>query len=258
MQTNKKDVLLRYEKFSVGKGKQCILAPLSLCLHAHEVLAIVGESGAGKSTTLRAALALLTPEVHVSGKISLLSKDIFSLSAKERRALYGTQIAFLQQNPAQIWNPLRTLGAQFRDVFFAHGKKEFWPERAIHAFRACNLSEVLLHRYPFELSGGQQQRAAFALTTILSPTVLLADEPTSALDALVAKQLLDQMRHYADMGKGVLFVTHKLRAAAYIADTIGVMRAGKIIETGSAHELCQRPKQAYTQELLRASSLLHP
>lgn len=256
MQTSEKDVLLRYENFSVTREKQCILAPLSLCLRAHEVLAIVGESGAGKSTTLRAALASLAPEVHVSGKVFLLGKDILSLSAKERRTLYGTQIAFLPQNPTQMWNPLRTLDAQFRDVFFAHGKGAFYPERAIRAFHACNLSEALLHRYPFELSGGQQQRAAFALTTVLSPTVLLADEPTSALDALVAKQLLDQMRHYADGGKGVLFVTHNLRAAAYIADSIGVMQAGKIIEVGSAHELYQHPKQDYTQELLRAASLL--
>ena len=167
----------------------------------------------------------------------------------------GRDIAVLFQDPGAYLNPIRRIGAQFSDYLKAHGAGRGWRETAIAALRRESLEdpEKIMEAYPFQLSGGMRQRAATAMTLSLAPKLLLVDEPTSALDVIASRSLLDQLKRMAgEQGCSIVFVTHNMDAAAYVADTIYIMQSGRFVEHGRAEDVLHRPSHPYTRVLLDA------
>ena len=236
---------------------------VSLSVAEGQVLSLIGESGSGKSATLLAIASLLPAGTALEGELRL-SGHAGNLLApgSERRGIAGRQIAMVFQNPGASLNPVLSVGSQLDEVAVTH--------RRLAPAEAKEVTEDLLDRvglprsgpqaknwaraYPHQLSGGQKQRIAIAAALAGEPRVLLADEPTTALDATVQAQILDLLLDLVDeRGIAMIFVTHDLALAASIGDSIAVMRAGRIIESGSSRDIARHPKHAYSGELMRAA-----
>ena len=247
----------------VGDGAPVqALNGVSLSLDPGQVLCIIGESGSGKSVTLRALLRLL-PErrARISGAISFAGRDILAMPLPALRALRGREMAMVFQEPMTALDPVYTIGAQIAETVRRHMGAGAADARA----RALEMLERVgvpsaarrLDAYPHELSGGLRQRAMIALALSCGPQLLLADEPTTALDATVQIQVLLLMRQLQrELGMAIVFVTHDLGVAAEIADRVAVMYAGRIVEEGPVAEVLTDPRHPYTQGLL-ASSVEH-
>ena len=254
--TENKIPLLEVASLRVEVGTRRLLSDVSMTVRRGEIAAVVGESGCGKSTLLRTLIGILPDGGAVTGgTVRFYGADLFALSARARRSMMGQDIAFLFQEPGTYLSPIRRIGAQFRDYLVAHGAGEGWREIAVEALRRENLedAEKLLSAYPFQLSGGMRQRVATAITLALTPKLLLVDEPTSALDVIASRSLLDRLRaRVEEKGCCVIFVTHNIDAAAYVADSIFIMQAGRFVERGDCRTVLERPTAEYTRVLLRA------
>ena len=238
---------------------------LSMSLEAGELVCIVGESGSGKSLTARAVMGLL-PEPHVratAGEIWFEERDLLTLGPRERRDLRGEQLSMVFQEPMTALNPLMTVGDQIEEVLKVHsrlGRRER-RERVLNLLAEVHLPDPprIVRSYPHQLSGGQRQRAMIAMALILDPKVLVADEPTTALDVTTQAQILKLIRELQERhGTGVMFITHDFGVVAEIADHIVVMRHGRMVETGPASEILNRPQTPYTRALIRAIPSLTP
>lgn len=226
-----------------------------------EVLCIIGESGSGKSVTMR-SLMQLHPRSRsvISGSMRVGQHDIMALSEKEMGAVRGSVISMIFQEPMTALDPVYTIGDQIAETVIRHEKcsKEDAMKRALELLQMVKVPspERRLKAFPHELSGGLRQRAMMAVALSCRPALLLADEPTTALDATVQIQVLIVLRKLQEeFGMGVIFVTHDLGVAAQIADKVAVMYAGRIIEYGSVREVLLNPKHPYTLGLL--SSTVH-
>jgi peptide/nickel transport system ATP-binding protein len=226
-----------------------------------EVLCIIGESGSGKSVTMR-SLMQLHPRSRsvISGSMRVGQHDIMALSEKEMGAVRGSVISMIFQEPMTALDPVYTIGDQIAETVMRHEKcsKEDAMKRALELLQMVKVPspERRLKAFPHELSGGLRQRAMMAVALSCRPALLLADEPTTALDATVQIQVLIVLRKLQEeFGMGVIFVTHDLGVAAQIADKVAVMYAGRIIEYGSVREVLLNPKHPYTLGLL--SSTVH-
>ena len=234
----------------------CVLRDVTMAVGRGEIAAVVGESGCGKSTLLRAVIGVL-PDGGIidGGAISFCGTELLDAAAYVRSDLMGRDIAVLFQDPGAYLNPIRRIGAQFSDYLKAHGAGRDWRETAIAALRREGLEdpEKIMEAYPFQLSGGMRQRAATAMTLSLAPKLLLVDEPTSALDVIASRSLLDRLKRMAgEQGCSIVFVTHNMDAAAYVADTIYIMQSGRFVEHGRAEDVLHRPSHPYTRVLLDA------
>ncbi|MFR1898360.1 MAG: ABC transporter ATP-binding protein [Veillonella atypica] len=247
---NKSDCIV-FDDVTIAYGTEEAVRNISFSVPNGEVFAIVGESGSGKSTLVRAAFGMLK-QADISGQILLNSIDISTLSDGDWRNLRGTQISMIFQNPSAYLNPNRTVENHFKDLFRAHGES-YDSRRVIDMLNLVHLDggERILASYPFQLSGGMQQRLAIALSLILKPTIVFADEPTSALDILVQASVLDLLREVTQaLGATVVIVTHNIKAAARIANSIGVMNKGQLVEVGTTQDVINHPKDEYTRVLL--------
>ena len=247
---NKSDCIV-FDDVTIAYGAEKAVRHVSFSVPNGEVFAIVGESGSGKSTLVRAAFGMLK-QADISGQILLNSIDISTLSDGDWRNLRGTQISMIFQNPSAYLNPNRTVENHFKDLFRAHGES-YDSRRVIDMLNLVHLDggERILASYPFQLSGGMQQRLAIALSLILKPTIVFADEPTSALDILVQASVLDLLREVTQaLGATVVIVTHNIKAAARIANSIGVMNKGQLVEVGTTQDVINHPKDEYTRVLL--------
>ena len=247
---NKSDCIV-FDDVTIAYGTEEAVRNISFSVPNGEVFAIVGESGSGKSTLVRAAFGMLK-QATITGQILLNSIDISTLSDSDWRKLRGTEISMIFQNPSAYLNPNRTVDNHFKDLFRAHGES-YDSRRVIDMLNLVHLDggERILASYPFQLSGGMQQRLAIALSLILKPTIVFADEPTSALDILVQASVLDLLREVTQaLGATVVIVTHNIKAAARIANSIGVMNKGQLVEVGSTEEVMACPKDEYTRILL--------
>ena len=216
-----------------------------------EGFAIVGESGSGKSTLVSAAFGMLK-QASISGQILLNGTDVSTLSDGDWRQLRGTKNSMSFQNPSAYLNPNRTVENHFKDLFRAHGES-YEVSRVINMLQLVHLTdgERILQSYPFQLSGGMQQRLAIALSLILKPSIVFADEPTSALDMLVQDYVLDLLKEVTQvLGATVIIVTHNIKAAGHIANRIGVMHKGQLVEVGAPEDIMTHPKDEYTCVLL--------
>ena len=247
---NKSDCIV-FDDVTIAYGAEKAVRHVSFSVPRGEVFAIVGESGSGKSTLVRAAFGMLK-QATITGQILLNGIDISTLSDGDWRQLRGTEISMIFQNPSAYLNPNRTVENHFNDLFRAHGES-YEIARVIDMLKLVHLNdgERILQSYPFQLSGGMQQRLAIALSLILKPSIVLADEPTSALDMLVQASVLDLLKEVTQaLGATVVIVTHNIKAAGHIANSIGVMHKGQLVEVGATEDIMNHPKDEYTRVLL--------
>jgi peptide/nickel transport system ATP-binding protein len=231
---------------------------VTLTLRRGEVMALIGESGSGKSVTLR-ALMRLNPErrTRISGEIRVSGEDVMRLRARRLTQYRGGEVAMIFQEPLLALDSVYTVGDQIVEAIRRHegvSRAEAWS-RALALFERVRIPspERRLNAYPHEMSGGMRQRAMIALALSCRPKVLLADEPTTALDATVQIQILLLLRELQrDLGLSVIFVTHDIGAAVEVADRIAVMYAGRIVEEGSVGDLIRAPHHPYTIGLLKS------
>ena len=231
---------------------------VDLTLKRGQAVALIGESGSGKSVTLRAILRL-NPErsSRVEGRVLAGGRDVYALSRRDLSAYRGRAVSMIFQEPLLAFDPVYTVGRQIAEAVRRHegiGAREA-RARALAMLERVRIPspERRLDAYPHEMSGGMRQRAMIALALVCRPTVLLADEPTTALDATVQIQILLLLRELQrELGLSIIFVTHDLGAAVEVADRIAVMYAGRIVEEGSAADVALEPHHPYTIGLLRS------
>jgi peptide/nickel transport system ATP-binding protein len=224
-----------------------------------EVLCILGESGSGKTVTLRALMRLLPPRrTRIEGIVRVEGHDILAMRSRALRDLRGGLVSMVFQEPMTALDPVYTIGQQIGETVRRHTGCDRRAARA----RALELLELVripsadrrLGAYPHELSGGLRQRAMIAMALSCKPRLLLADEPTTALDATVQVQVLVLLRRLQrELGMGMIFVTHDIGVAAEIADFIAVMYAGRIVESGPVARVLQAPAHPYTAGLLAST-----
>lgn len=231
---------------------------VSLEVGAGETLALIGESGSGKSVTLR-ALMRLHPErrTRMQGEIRVAGNDVLSLSGRALSRLRGATIAMVFQEPLLALDPVYTIGQQIVECIRTHASVSAAEARkqALRALESVRIPspERRLAAYPHELSGGMRQRAMIALALSAKPKILLADEPTTALDATVQIQVLILLRELQrELGLSIVFVTHDIGAAVEIADRVAVMYGGRIVEEGPIRTLMRKARHPYTIALLQS------
>ncbi|WP_088625602.1 ABC transporter ATP-binding protein [Oceanicola sp. 22II-s10i] len=231
---------------------------VSFTLKEGEVLSIIGESGSGKSVSMRALMRLLPSKAKIGGEVEVNGKDVLKMSGRELTRMRGKEVSMIFQEPMTALDPVYTVGDQIAETVMRHEgvSKEEGLKRALELLEFVRVpsAERRLKAYPFELSGGLRQRAMIAMALSCRPSLLLADEPTTALDATVQIQVLILLRKLQkEMGMGVIFVTHDLGVAAQIADKVAVMYAGRIVEMGPVRDLLRNPLHPYTQGMLAST-----
>jgi oligopeptide/dipeptide ABC transporter ATP-binding protein len=224
-----------------------------------QTLGIVGESGCGKSVTALAIMRLIEtpPGEIVDGEIWFDGRDLLQLPMDEMRRVRGNDIAMIFQEPMTSLNPVFTVGDQIAESVKLHqkvSKKEAW-DRAVDALRLVGLSapERRAKQYPHEMSGGMRQRVMIAMALSCNPKLLIADEPTTALDVTIQAQILELIKKLQEeTGTALLLITHDLSVVAETVQTIAVMYAGRVVETGTVEDVLLHPKHPYTQGLLNS------
>ncbi|TQK70329.1 peptide/nickel transport system ATP-binding protein [Nocardioides sp. SLBN-35] len=230
-----------------------IVSGFGLTVARGERVALVGESGSGKSVTARALLRL-DHRASVSGRVRLDGTDLLALSDREMRAQRGRRIGLMLQDPMTTLNPVRSIGSQVMESLRVHGVgKAEARKRAVETLDRLGIpnAERRMRAYPHEFSGGMRQRVCLAMAIVAHPDLLIADEPTTALDVRVQEQVLTLIDSLvADLGMGVVLITHDLGLVAGFADRVAVMYAGRGVETGPVRELYRTPRHPYTSGLL--------
>ena len=235
--------LLQYRNVEIAFHGHAVIHDVSFSLHPGEILGIVGESGSGKSTLLKAAMGLLGSSGMVTGgNIFFQGKDIPDLKEKELRLIRGAKIGMIFQDAKASLCPIRTMGSQIYESMAAHGdiSRAEAEQMALELFEKLHFpdSRRIWDSYPFELSGGMNQRVGIAIAMLMKPSVLLADEPASALDAAVQRQVVEEMLRLRDMFKtAMLLVTHDIGVASAMADTVLVLKDGRVVEYGPAKQV---------------------
>lgn len=257
--------------FRLDEGEARAVRGVDFYLEKGETLAIVGESGCGKSATAKALMGLLPPSAKItSGNIFYGGRDATKLSEKELCALRGSVVSMVFQDPFSSLNPIMRVGKQLAEAMLVKNplrKKSGLPIltkreaklRAIRLMEEVGITDAVrrLRRYPFEFSGGMRQRLVIAIALAADPEILICDEPTTALDVRVQAQIIELIKRLQRERKlSVLFITHDLGVVANIADRVAVMYAGKIVEYGKSEEIFYHPRHPYTWALLASSPSL--
>jgi len=244
--------------FSGGRAPVRAVSGVSLQVQRGETVALIGESGSGKSVTLRTMLMLHPARrTTLGGRLVVAGRDVLAMSERELADYRGKVASMIFQEPLLALDPVYSLGAQIVESIRRHEPVSAAEahSRALELFERVRIPspERRLAAYPHEMSGGMRLRAMIALALACRPQLLLADEPTTALDATVQIQVLILLRELQrELGLGIVFVTHDIGAALEVADRIAVMYAGRIVEEGTARELIHAPRHPYTQALLRS------
>lgn len=257
-----KDILVNIKNlnvtFTAGRKPVRAVDGVNLEIRRGEVVALIGESGSGKSVTLRSILKLHPPRKTImQGSIEVDGKDVLKMSSSELADFRGSKASMIFQEPLLALDPVYTVGEQILEAIRRHEKIDLAAaqSRALKMFERVRIPspERRLSAYPHEMSGGMRQRAMISLALATHPKLLLADEPTTALDATVQIQILLLLRELQrELGLSVVFVTHDIGAAVEVADRIAVMYAGRIVEEGPVRTLIREPQHPYTQALLRS------
>ncbi len=245
--------------FNTDGGRICALRDLSLFVKRGEILAVVGESGCGKSVLCKTVMGLLPRIAEITkGQILINGKDVVQLTDQEHCAIRGVDISMVFQDPMTSLDPTYTIGAQIVESIRVHDKsiaKETAQAKAIELMDTVGIERAAerFGSYPWMLSGGMRQRCVLAMALAQEPALLIADEPTTALDVTVQSEILDLLLKLRDeKGMSILFITHDLGVVARVADRVAIMYAGKIVEEGLAPELYKNPVHPYTWGLLHA------
>ncbi len=248
------DIFMEARNLQYFYGDRQILSGMDCQFRRHTVLGIAGASGSGKTTFMNAVAGLLPDGVRITGELLCRGVDLLQ-DRQKHRALRGTAIAMVPQNPAESLYPLHTVGAQFRFMMESHGQKEQWREQAVQALHSLNMADAerILERYPFELSGGQNQRVCLAMSLLQQPELLLMDEPTSGLDVAAQNRVLDALAAFrARCDAAIVLISHNLGFQAKTCDCLLVLKDGRTVEQGRVEEVLRRPQTEYTRQLLAA------
>jgi peptide/nickel transport system ATP-binding protein len=249
---------LAVDRLGVAIGAARVVDGVTFDLAAGEILALVGESGCGKTLTALAIMRLLPPVARaVSGRVMLEGTDLLALSEAEMRRVRGARVSIVFQEPTSSLDPVMTVGDQLVEALRAHRplRRDEARRQARGMLEAVGIAEPgrRLQQYPFELSGGMCQRVVIATALACRPAVLLADEPTTALDVTIQAQILALIKAIrAETGTAVLLITHDMGVVADVADRVLVMYAGRIVEAAPVEALFAAPRHPYTWLLLRS------
>jgi len=234
-----------------------IVRDVSLSVNVGEVLAIIGESGSGKTSLALGLMGFARPGMRIgSGRVIIDGRDVLSLPAEELRAYRGNKITNVPQNPTASFSPRMRIGTQIREVLEAHGRDQSQCHSLIeNALESVSLpnNEAFLKRYPFELSGGQLQRVAIAVAFITGPRVVVMDEPTTGLDVSTQQTILELIRKLVQTSEAsFVYVTHDLAVVHSVADRVAVMYRGDVVETGTREQIFKAARHDYTRMLLKS------
>jgi oligopeptide/dipeptide ABC transporter ATP-binding protein len=241
--------------YQTGQGRLPALRDVSLVVPEGRIVGVVGERGCGKSTLISAIIRLLAPNARVdNGTIRFKGRDLLGLPADEMRSLRGDQVSIVFQDPMTSLNPVRTIGRQMADVQHrsATGRSAKY-RRSQRMLERVGIPdpEAQLRRHPHQLSGGMRQRVAIARALMAEPALLIADEPTTALDATLEVQVIHRLQELQrDIGCSVLFISHHLGVIAELCDSVVVMYAGEVVESGVTRDVFRDARHPYTQRLL--------
>ncbi|MDF0600292.1 ABC transporter ATP-binding protein [Psychromarinibacter sp. C21-152] len=244
--------------FHTAQGTVHAVRDVSWHLDRGECLAILGESGSGKSVSASAVMNLIDcpPGEIVSGEILFEGEDLLKMPSERRRDLNGRRVAMIFQDPLSHLNPVYTVGFQISEMMTTHGEpKDKARARTLELMKRVGIPdhENKFDQYPHQFSGGQRQRLMIAMALAMKPDILVADEPTTALDVTVQAQILRLLEELqAEYGMGLLLITHDLGVVAEVADRVVVMNAGEIVESGTAQQVYKAPVHPYTKKLIAA------
>ena len=248
-----------------GASTSNVIHDLNLEVHANEIVCVVGESGSGKSVTSQAIMGLLPKGIMrvAKGEICLDGENLLEKSQSEMRALRGTKMAMVFQEPMTALNPVERVGRQIEEVLEIHTNltAEARRARVLEVMEAVHLPDPagMIDSYPHQLSGGQRQRILIAAALVLDPALLIADEPTTALDVTTQAQILKLIREMQVRRRtGVLFITHDFGVVSEIADRVVVMQRGRIVEQGTCDQVLGNPQHDYTKMLVASVPSLTP
>jgi peptide/nickel transport system ATP-binding protein len=251
-------------EFRTRDGVAHVLNGVSCHVDAGETLALLGESGSGKSVTAQAIMGILDipPAAVRAGRILFEGCDLLTLPERERRAVRGQGIAMVFQDALSALNPVFTVGWQIGVALRVRAglDRKAAARRAIDLMERVKIPDAAarVHDYPHQFSGGMRQRVMIAMALALDPKVLIADEPTTALDVTVQAQIMDLLLELKnERGMALILITHDLGVVAQVADRIAVMYAGRIVEQASVHDLYPRPAHPYTRALLQSMPRQH-
>ena len=263
--------ILDIENLCISIGATPILRGVDLQLETGKILGLVGESGGGKTMVCKAILDILPESAKVTaGAIRFEGKDLLKMAKRERRGLLGPSISMILQNPMTALNPAYRIEDQVTDVLRLHmgASKSGARLRVLERLAAVHIRdpERVMRLYPHELSGGMCQRVVIAIAFACEPKLIIADEPTTALDVTVQHQILRLIRDLQrNTGTSVLFITHDLGVVAKVCDTVSVIYAGRILESGPVGQIFSSQHHAYTEALMNAAprydrpdTALHP
>lgn len=252
--------------FKLDEGTVRAVDGLSFDVAPGQVVGIVGESGCGKSVTMKAILQLIEPPGLITkGEILYQGRDLIELKPRgaEMRALRGAEIALIPQEPMAAFSPVHTVGDQIIEAIQLHGKNVSRRDaraQTIELFRDVGISmpEQRVDAYSWQLSGGLRQRAMIAMALSCRPRLLIADEPTTAIDVTTQAQILALLRNLQEKyGTAIIFITHDLGVIAQMADHVVVMYLGRVMEEGQVDDIFHAPRHPYTKALLRSMPGLH-
>jgi len=245
-------------RYQTSKGEIHALEDASFSLNEGESIGIAGESACGKSTLGLSIIRMLLGGKTISGKINLNGESILDLSEQEFDKRYRwKKIAMVFQGAMNSLDPVFTIKEQFVEVLKQHRYEGNFEKVIADAINSVSLGENILKKYPHELSGGMKQRVIIALALILKPKFVIADEPTTALDVLIQAQIVNLLKKLKKDGLSIMIITHDLAILSEIADKIGIMYGGQIVEFGSSYDIFKNPKHPYTQGLLASIPTLY-
>ncbi|GAB2599477.1 ABC transporter ATP-binding protein [Paractinoplanes abujensis] len=253
------DVRDLHVEFRTREGVARAVNGVNLRLHPGETLAVLGESGCGKSVTAQAIMGILdTPPAHVTGgEVLYRGTDLLRLPESERRKMRANHIAMIFQDALSALNPVFTVGFQLAELFRVHRglSRRDAKRRAVDLLDQVRIPDAgrRVDDYPHQFSGGMRQRVMIAMALALDPDVLIADEPTTALDVTVQAQIMSLLAELQrERTMGLLLITHDMGVVADVADRIAVMYAGQVVEEAPVHDIYARPAHAYTKALLES------
>lgn len=254
------DIKDLYVSFDTYAGEVQAVRGVTYHVDEGEVLAVVGESGCGKSVTAQTIMKLnpMPPARIKSGELTLDGKDIIATSEEDMQKIRGKDVAMIFQDPMSCLNPTMTVGKQIVEALKHHNpdlSKEDANAKAIEMLKKVQIpnAEERAKQYPHQFSGGMRQRAMIAMALSCNPKLLIADEPTTALDVTIQAQIMDLLQEIRkDMNTAIILITHDLGVVASIADRIAVMYAGKVVESGTSKDIFYNPSHPYTEALLNS------
>ncbi|WP_185959980.1 ABC transporter ATP-binding protein [Planococcus soli] len=254
--------LLEVDQLTIIKQQQVIVSDISFSVRRDTIAAIIGQSGSGKSLTVRALVDLLPNGISIlSGSVKFSGESVLSMNKKRKKYYLGKEIGIVFQDTWETFDPIQTIGRHFLELFAAHSpiSKKNAKEQALHLLHQMKLNDVekVFRSYPHELSGGMRQRVQLALAIALNPSLLIVDEPTTALDLQTQAEMIQLIKDWRQKsGSSVLFISHDLGVVSEIADEVIVMSNGKIAEWASANKLLTAPRSHQAKQLLLDYSLL--